>query len=79
MAAHNLEVTSENVLNALVKMPQADFEEVVNKANKQRKNRQVKQTVSIKEADLLDKINNIFPSEERRRYNNLMQSLKVQI
>lgn len=76
MATQNLEITNENVLSVLVKMPQEVFEEVVNKANRERKNKQFKQTVSFEEADLLHKINNIFPSEKRRRYNKLYAKFK---
>lgn len=76
MAIQNSEITTENVLSVLVKMPQDDFEGVVNEAKKQRKKGQNGQKISPKEADLLHKINNLFPTDERRRYNELYQQFK---
>ncbi|CAN5700651.1 hypothetical protein BH18ACI1_BH18ACI1_04230 [soil metagenome] len=67
MAVH-LEVTTENLLNAIVQMPEGEFNRFVEKA---RKLRQKEQKVSLKEADLLHKINTIFSAEKRRRYNEL--------
>jgi hypothetical protein len=76
MATQNLEVTSENVLSALIEMPQKDFEKIVKEATEQRTNEQKRKTISAAEADLLDKINNIFPSAKRRRYNELYAKFK---
>lgn len=67
MAVH-LEVTTENLLNAVVKMPEGEFKRFVEKA---RKLRQKKQKVSPREADLINKINTIFTAEKRQRYNEL--------
>lgn len=76
MAVHNSEVTAENILSVLVEMPQNDFENVVSQAKKQRKKARNGQKISPKEADLLHKINNLFPNDERRRYNELYQKFK---
>jgi hypothetical protein len=76
MAIQNSEVTTENVLSVLVKMPQGDFERVVDQAKEQRKKRRNGKKVSPVEADLLHKINNIFPTDQRRRYNELYPKFK---
>ncbi|MCY7375860.1 MAG: hypothetical protein LH472_07790 [Pyrinomonadaceae bacterium] len=66
-----LEVTTENLLNAVAQMPEGEFNRFVEKATKLRRNGQSKKSVSPAEADLLHRINNIFSSEKRRRYNQL--------
>jgi len=76
MAVHHLEVTTENLLNAVVQMPEGEFNRFVEKAKKLRRNGKSRQTVSPKEADLLHKINTIFSSEKRRRYNELYTKFK---
>lgn len=63
-----LKVTTENLLNAVVQMPEGEFNHFVEKAKKLR---QKEQTISPKEADLLHKINRIFSAEKRQRYNEL--------
>ncbi len=63
-----LEVTTENLLNAIVQMPEGEFNSFVEKA---RKLRNKGQKISSKEADLLHKINTIFSAEKRQRYNEL--------
>lgn len=71
-----LEVTTENLLNAVVQMPESEFNRFVEKAKKLRQNGETTQTVSTAEADLLHKINVLFPSEKRRRYNELYAKFK---
>lgn len=71
-----LEVTTENLLNAVAQMPESEFNRFFEKARKLRQNGKTNQTVSPAEADLLHKINNIFPSERRRRYNELYARFK---
>lgn len=66
--AVNLEVTTENLLNAVLQMPEGEFNRFVEKA---RKLRQKQQKVSPQEADLINKINTIFTAEKRQRYNEL--------
>lgn len=76
MAIQNTEITTDNVLSVLVKMPQGDFEDVVSKAKRERKKKQNGQKITPKEADLLHKINNLFPTDKRLRYNELYQKFK---
>lgn len=76
MAVHQLEITTENLLNAVVRMPESEFNRFVEKARALRQNGEKKQTVSPAEADLLHKINTIFPSEKRQRYNELYARFK---
>lgn len=68
MAVHNLKITTENLLNVIVQMPENEFKRFIEKAKELR----VKQkAVSSEETDLLLKINDIFPIGERERYNEL--------
>lgn len=64
----HLEITTENLLNAVAQMPEGEFNSFVEKArslrNKGKKN-------SPKEADLLNKINTIYSAEKRLRYDEL--------
>ena len=72
-----LEVTTENLLNAVAQMPDGEFDRFVEKAQKIRqKGKTKKQTVSNAEADLLHKINTIFLPEKRREYNKLYARFK---
>lgn len=75
MAVH-LEVTTENLLNAVAQMPEGEFNRFVEKAKKLRQNGETRQTVSPEEADLLHKINTIFQSEKRQRFNELYAKFK---
>jgi len=75
MAVH-LEVTTENLLNAVAQMPEGEFNRFVEKAKKLRQNAKAKQTVSPEEVDLLHKINTIYSAEKRRRYNELYDKFK---
>lgn len=75
MAVH-LEVTTENLLNAVAQMPEGEFNRFVEKARNLRQNEQAGKNISPEEADLLHEINNIFPSEKRQRYNELYAKFK---
>ena len=75
MAVH-LEVTTENLLNAVAQMPESEFNRFVEKAKKLRRNSEIKQVVSLEEADLLHQINTIFSAEKRQRYNELYARFK---
>jgi len=68
MAVHHLEVTTENLLNAVAQMPESEFNRFVEKAKKLRHK---EQKISPKEADLLHKINTVYSAEKRQRYNEL--------
>lgn len=76
MSVH-LEVTTENLLNAVVQMPESEFNKFVEKARALRQNGENNQIISPAEADLLHKINTIFPSEKRRRYDELYARFKT--
>ena len=75
MAVH-LEITTENLLNAVVQMPENEFKRFVEKARKIRRKVADKPNISPMEADLLHKINNIFSSAKRQRYNELYKRFK---
>ena len=74
MAVH-LEVTAENLLNAVAQMPESEFNLFVEKA-KQLRTKQKGNKFSPAEADLLHKINTIYSAEKRRRYNELYEKFK---
>ncbi len=63
-------VTTENLLNAVVQMPESDFERFLKKANALRK-KQISYKISRRESSLILKINTVFPTENRERYNLL--------
>lgn len=71
MAIQNSEITTENVLGALVEMPEKDFEQVVNQAKELRNEKE-----SFEENDLIHRINTIFSPEKRQRYNELYARFK---
>ena len=72
-----LGITIENLLNAVAQMPDGEFNRFIEKARKLRQNGTTKtQPVSPAEADLLHKINTIFSSEKRRKYNELYARFK---
>ena len=75
MTVH-LEVTTENLLNAVVQMPESEFNRFVENARKLRQNGENKKKISPAEADLLHKISNIYPADKRRRYNELYARFK---
>lgn len=68
-----LEVTTENLLSAVAKMPDGEFDRFVERAKKLRTKAA---KVSGKEVDLLHKINTIFPTNKRIRYNELYAKFK---
>lgn len=63
-----LEVTTENLLNAVAQMPESEFNRFVERAKQLRRK---KRAVLPDEADLLHKINTLYSAEKRRRYNEL--------
>ena len=71
-----LEVTTENLLNAVAQMPESEFNRFVKKARELRRNGETKKNISPAEADLLHKINNLYPADKRRRYNELNARFK---
>ncbi|MGI8882738.1 MAG: hypothetical protein ACR2IA_00650 [Pyrinomonadaceae bacterium] len=75
MAVH-LEVTTENLLNAVAQMPDSEFDRFVEKAKKLRQKNQPKQSVSPTEATLIHKINTLYSAEKRQRYNHLYEKFQ---
>jgi hypothetical protein len=67
-----MNVTAENLLSAVVQMPESDFERFLKKANALRK-KQVIRKISSKESDLILKINTVFPTDKREAYNLLYE------
>lgn len=73
MAVH-LEVTTENLLNAIAQMPESEFNRFVERAKQLRTKR--KGRFSDEEADLIHKINTIYSAEKRQRYDELYDKFK---
>ena len=69
MTVH-LEVTTENLLNAVAQMSEGEFNRFVEKA-RQLRTRRKKPESSDEETDLIYKINSIYSTEKRRRYQEL--------
>lgn len=70
-----LEVTTENLLNAVAQMPENEFNSFVERAKRLR---QKKQKTLPKEADLLYKINTVYSAEKRLRYNELYAKFQAE-
>lgn len=75
MAVH-LEVTTENLLNAVAQMPESEFNYFVKKARELRRNSVKKSAAAPAEAALIDKINTIYSAEKRQRYNRLYEKFQ---
>ena len=69
MAVH-LEITTENLLNAVVQMPENEFKRFVENAKKMR-NTHKKQTLSTTETNLILKINSVFADFPYQKYKEL--------
>ena len=67
MPVHQIEITTENLLNAVVQMPESEFNNFVANAKKIRTNKKN----SIREIELIRKINGVFEDFPRQRYNEL--------
>ena len=70
MSVHRVEITTENLLNAVVQMPESDFARFLQKANALRKKQHIHK-ISRKESGLILKINTVFPTDKRELYNRL--------
>jgi hypothetical protein len=70
MSVQSLEITTENLLNVVVQMPEHEFKRFIEKANSLR-TKNLANKKSVKEANLILKINSIFPTDKRERYNQL--------
>lgn len=75
MAVH-LEITTENLLNAVAQMPDSEFDRFVEKAKKLRRKSQFGHSAVLAEADLIHKINTLFSAEKRQRYNELYERFR---
>ena len=69
MAVH-LEITTENLLNAVVQMPENEFKRFVENAKKLR-TKHNKQTLSTTETNLILKINSVFAEFPHQKYKEL--------
>ena len=74
MAVH-LEVTTENLLNAVAQMPESEFNRFVEQAKQLRIKREGNKS-SYQETDLIHKINTIYSAEKRQRYNALYEKFQ---
>jgi len=66
-----LEISTEKLLDAVVQMSKGEFDLFVRRAKRLRQNGVTERSMSGKQADLLQKINTIFPAAERDRYTEL--------
>jgi hypothetical protein len=71
-----IEVTAENLLNAVVRMPKGEFDSFVESARRLRRTVEPAAAVTPAEADLLHRINTIFAAGKRKRYNDLYAKFK---
>ena len=69
--AVQLEVTTENLLNAVMQMPENEFNRLVEKAREIRTKRK-----PLAENDLIHKINTIYSPEKRQRFNHLNEKFQ---
>jgi len=74
-----IEVNAENLLDAVVRMPKGEFDSFVESARKLRKRGEPSAAVTPAEADLLHRINTIFSSGKRKRYNDLYAKFKNEV
>ncbi len=73
MAVHNLEVPTENLLNAVVRMPAKEFEHFFEKAKKLR-GQPTKSRWTKREVELIKKINEcVLFTEEQNRFDELVE------
>ncbi len=66
-----LEVTTENLLNAVAQMPESEFNRFVEKAREIRTRQK-----PLAENDLIHKLNTIYPPEKRQRFNHLNEKFQ---
>lgn len=69
MAVHNVEISTENLLNAVVQMSAKEFEQFISKVKKARQ-RKVESNWTNSEISLIKKINEsvLSPGEQKRFY-----------
>jgi hypothetical protein len=72
MAVQNLEITTENILSVVVKLPENEFEKLFSNARKLRRNKT--ESKANKEVRLIQKVNeSILLDDERMRFNELVE------
>ena len=72
MPVHSPEITSENLLKAVVSLPKDEFERLIAKAKKLR--RSLPENRADKETGLIKKINeSVLSDAERARFNELVE------
>lgn len=73
MAVQNLEVTTESILSAVVRMPEKEFEKFVAEAKKLR-NKSNKSQWTKPEIEIIQKINKcVLSAEKQERYDKLVR------
>jgi hypothetical protein len=73
MAVQNLEVTTESLLNAVVRLPKDEFDEFIQKAKKLR-NGSRKSKWTKDEVKLIQKLNTfVFSTEKQARFDELVR------
>ncbi|MGD9562014.1 MAG: hypothetical protein AB7F88_07315 [Pyrinomonadaceae bacterium] len=71
-----LEISTDELLDAVVQMPKGEFDLFVRRAKQLRQNGGTEKTLSGTQADLLQKINTVFPPADRDRYAELYTKFK---
>jgi hypothetical protein len=75
MAVHNLEISTDNLLNVVVQMPEKEFDRFFKKVSELRKKGK-NGKISPKESEMIYKINTIIPTNLRERYNELYDKFR---
>lgn len=77
MAVQNLEITTENILSAVVKMPESEFKKLFSNAKKLRQSKSEKQKNT--EIKLIQKINkSILSDDEQNRFDKLVEKRRAE-
>lgn len=74
MAVHQVEITTEKLLDAVVQMPEREFKDFISNARKIR----TKKQKSATEIELIQKINAVFKDFPRQKYNELNAKFEAQ-
>lgn len=78
MAVHNLEIPTENLLNAVVQMPAKEFERFFEKA-RQLRQKPTKSRWTKREIELIKKLNDCVLSDEKQnRFNKLVKKRQAE-
>lgn len=78
MAVHNVEISTENLLNIVSQLPEKEFQLFVKKAEKLR-NKSFKPQWTKKEVEIIKEINEcILPPEKQKRYDKLVEKRQAE-